>query len=148
MRTAQAVREAVSVPVLANGNIRTTADVRACLDHTGAAGVLSAESLLEDPALFSRPAPTPGGQLPGGCPPGPSGRQRAGLLLEYCDLADAHPTPMRMVTGHAFRMLGAPLQTLCPILDTTSMRIVMGYAFRIMGGLPYVDLNPSEWHRH
>ena len=45
------------MPVLANGNIRTLQDVHACLAYTGAAGVLSAESLLEDPALFSAPCP-------------------------------------------------------------------------------------------
>ena len=42
----QAVREAVSVPVLANGNIRTLHDVHHCLEYTGCAGVMSAESLL------------------------------------------------------------------------------------------------------
>ena len=29
------------------------------------------------------------------------------LLLEYCDLLDLHPTPWRMVKGHAFQLLGA-----------------------------------------
>lgn len=28
------------------------------------------------------------------------------LLLEYCDLLDLHPTPWRMVKGHAFQLLG------------------------------------------
>lgn len=86
------------MPVLANGNIRTLRDVHECLRYTGAAGVLSAESLLEDPALFSQRRLLPGGELRG-----PEG---ARLLLEYLDLVDAHPAPMRMVTGHAFKMLG------------------------------------------
>ena len=29
------------------------------------------------------------------------------LLLEYLDLVDLHPTPWRMVKGHAFQLLGA-----------------------------------------
>ena len=101
----QAVREAVSVPVLANGNIRTLGDVQRCLDFTGCAGVLSAESLLEDPGLFS-----PARALPGG---GFSGRHRAALMLEYLDIAAQHPPPMRMVTGHAFKMLGADSPMRC-----------------------------------
>ena len=94
----QAVREAVSVPVLANGNIRTLHDVQSCLEYTGCAGVMSAESLLEDPALFSPQRLQPGGDF--------KGAAGAKLLLEYLDLAEQHPTPMRMVTGHAFKMLG------------------------------------------
>lgn len=49
----QAVREAVRIPVLANGNIRNLQDVHDCIAYTGTQGVMSAESLLEDPALFS-----------------------------------------------------------------------------------------------
>ena len=48
----RAVKEAVSVPVFANGGIFTAADVRRCLEATGADGVMAGEALLEDPALF------------------------------------------------------------------------------------------------
>ena len=58
----QAVREAVRIPVLANGNIRNLEDVHDCLAYTGAVGVMSAESLLEDPALFSEHRLTPEGE--------------------------------------------------------------------------------------
>ena len=58
----QAVREAVRIPVLANGNIRNLQDVHDCLAYTGAVGVMSAESLLEDPALFSELRLTPEGE--------------------------------------------------------------------------------------
>lgn len=94
----QAVREAVSVPVLANGNIKTLHDVHRCMEYTGCVGVMSAESLLEDPALFSSVRLEPEGAF--------KGAAGAELLLEYLDLAEQHPTPMRMVTGHAFKMLG------------------------------------------
>lgn len=49
----RAVKNAVRIPVLANGNIRHMDDVQDCLDKTGAEGVLSAETLLENPALFA-----------------------------------------------------------------------------------------------
>lgn len=48
----RAVKAALAVPVLANGNIRHLGDAIACLQYTGADGVLSAEALLADPALF------------------------------------------------------------------------------------------------
>ncbi len=86
------------MPVLANGNIQTLHDVQRCMEYTGCVGVMSAESLLEDPALFSPARLTPEGEF--------RGTAGAQLLLEYLDLAEQHPTPMRMVTGHAFKMLG------------------------------------------
>ncbi len=49
----RAVKAALRVPVLANGNIRHMGDVTACMAYTGADGVLSAEGLLWDPALFA-----------------------------------------------------------------------------------------------
>ncbi|KAK9908593.1 hypothetical protein WJX75_000138 [Coccomyxa subellipsoidea] len=105
----KAVVQAVGVPVLANGNIRTLQDVHRCMDYTGAVGVLSAESLLEDPALFSPRRLLPGGAF--------GGAQGAQLLLEYLDLVEVRPAPMRMVTGHAFRMLGAWLSEFTDLRD-------------------------------
>jgi len=39
--------------IIANGGIEFTSDVQQCLDYTGADAVMSSESLLENPGLFS-----------------------------------------------------------------------------------------------
>ena len=65
------------IPILVNGNVASRADAERLLDYTGAAGVLSAEALLEYPALFSD-----------GVPPPPSRKE---LALEYMQLARDYP---------------------------------------------------------
>jgi tRNA-dihydrouridine synthase 1 len=93
-----AVKAALRVPVLANGNVCTLADADACMAATGADGILSAESLLADPALFSAARRAPGGAW------APLDGPRH--LLEYLDIAEEHPPPFRMMKGHAFKLLG------------------------------------------
>ena len=48
----QAVRDAVGIPVLANGNILSRADADACMAYTGAQGVLSAGLFPPDRLLY------------------------------------------------------------------------------------------------
>lgn len=43
----------MNIPVVANGGVHTFDDVLKCIKETGVDGVMSAESLLENPALFS-----------------------------------------------------------------------------------------------
>lgn len=49
----RAVKQAVSVPVLSNGNVRAWEDVLKNMRFTGADGIMTAEGVLADPSLFS-----------------------------------------------------------------------------------------------
>ena len=89
------MKEAVSVPVFANGNILTHADIARCLAETGADAVMSAEGQLYNAALF---ACSPSGGLH---PP------HADLALEYLDIVSGQktPTPPSGIKGHLFKLL-------------------------------------------
>ena len=109
------IKKALRVPVLANGDIRTRGEADACLEATGADGVLSAEPLLENPSLFSNPAmyePTdPSLPLP------VEGDVNCALLHEYLEITRTHQTPLRMVKGHVHNMVGSWLKEFTDLRD-------------------------------
>jgi len=90
-----AVKRAVSIPVFANGGIETQADYQRALEETGCDGVLSAEGLLEDPALFS------GRHVP-----------MDTLVRRYLELARQYKEDqiVKMAKKHCFQFLYASLQ--------------------------------------
>lgn len=47
------IKEAVRIPVIANGGVGNLADVERALELTGADGVMSSEGILSDPRLFA-----------------------------------------------------------------------------------------------
>ncbi|CAH8335628.1 unnamed protein product [Eruca vesicaria subsp. sativa] len=102
------VRNALRIPVLANGNVRCIEDVEDCIRETGVEGVLSAETLLENPAVFAgfRTAEwakdseeEEEGYVDGGLDQGD-------LVVEYLKLCEKHPVPWRMIRSHVHKMLG------------------------------------------
>eukprot|EP01051_Picozoa_sp_SAG22_P006190 SAG22_NODE_396_length_11127_cov_33.460011_11_plen_641_part_00 len=111
----KAVKDAVRIPVIANGNILSLADVGRCLAETNADAVMSAETLLENPALFAPLEPPPGGAAPappaphGGAAPAPQPRptMRPPWLqaVEYCEFAKRYPVQLSAVRAHLFKML-------------------------------------------
>lgn len=47
------IKEELNIPVIANGGIYDYSDVERCFEQTNCDAVMSAEGLLEYPALFS-----------------------------------------------------------------------------------------------
>lgn len=100
----KAVKNAVRIPVLANGNIRHMDDVQECLEETGVEGVLSAETLLDNPALFA-------GYCTSECVSDEDNKEagnldQADLVVEYLKLCEKYPVPWRMIRSHVHKMLG------------------------------------------
>ncbi|KAL3378387.1 hypothetical protein AABB24_004350 [Solanum stoloniferum] len=101
----KAVRNVVRIPVLANGNIRHIDDVHSCLEETGADGVLSADPLLENPALFAGYRTAEWGL-------GVTGMKeddkldQAELLIEYLRFCERYPVPWRIIRSHVHKLLG------------------------------------------
>lgn len=83
------------VPIIANGNVRTWDDVQQNLALTAANGIMSAEGLLDNPALFN------GGQAV----------DALQLADEYLDLAEKHPVKMKSMVFHIRRMCRELLTT-------------------------------------
>ncbi|KAK9135884.1 hypothetical protein Syun_015214 [Stephania yunnanensis] len=99
------VKDAVRIPVLANGNIRHVSDVYSCLEETGVEGVLSAETLLENPALFAG-FRTPEWVGDNEHSNKEGGLDQADLVIEYLKLCEKYPVPWRMIRSHVHKMLG------------------------------------------
>ena len=100
----RAVKQAVSIPVFANGNILYQSDINACLKATGADGVMSAEGQLYNPALFAGielPYDSTDSEILVRHP------RHADLALEYLsivrDLKSA--TSVSAIKGHLFKIM-------------------------------------------
>ena len=89
--TIKAVKNALGIPVVSNGNINNLAEVEQCLQYTGCDAVMSGCGLLANPALFS------GLEI-----------DKAELCLKYLDFARRYPPKgYQPVVKHLFNILGS-----------------------------------------
>lgn len=122
----RAVKEALSVPVFANGNIMYPQDWRDALEYTGADGVMSAEGNLYIPSIFSDALHTDLSQLART----DADRDAFGALEitriahEYLDIVAglATPTSSASIKGHMFKITRPALAV------HTDLRPVLGQA--------------------
>jgi tRNA-dihydrouridine synthase 1 len=96
------------LPILANGGIANLKDVRDCLHHTGADGVMSSEAILEYPPLFCDENFHLGYR---------SGPGRLELAREYLELAKQYPpdqggqgSGFKSIRAHIHKFIHADLQ--------------------------------------
>lgn len=74
----KAVKQAVTIPVMANGDVTTAADVLRILDHTGADAVMIGRGVLGNPWIFQEALALLEGKP---LPPGPSIDERVTVAL-------------------------------------------------------------------
>lgn len=122
-----AVRRCLNIPVLANGNVHSLADARACLAATGAAGVMCATGLLKNPRLFSeeRESPPPPADLclDSGDAPHPAAAAAAAqravdMGREYLALCHQYPPPeMRFARMHLRELFRGHIEAMHDVKD-------------------------------
>jgi len=122
----RAVKEALAIPVFANGNILYAQDWRDCLAYTGCDGVMSAEGNLYNPTLFHREL---GRDLSVLCDPAADHAQFEPMHLiriahEYLDIVARLKTPTShsALKGHMFKI------TRPALCIHTDLRPVLGNA--------------------
>ncbi|KAI8971855.1 dihydrouridine synthase-domain-containing protein [Mycotypha africana] len=104
----KAVKEAVKIPVVANGNILYYEDFQRCMDFTGCDAVMTAEGSLYNPAIFSKDMKLPPLAID--------------MAQEYLDICKDVKTIGSAIKGHLFKILHSTLP------HHTEMRARLGKA--------------------
>ncbi|EGG21642.1 tRNA-dihydrouridine synthase 1-like protein [Cavenderia fasciculata] len=109
------VKEAVSIPVFANGSVDEYKDIVPCLEESGADGVMSADGILANPAMFSGLDMT-----------------LTDVCREYLDICDQIPTDFFLIRSHCYKMLKRHMDDyedirykISKMIDVTDMRGIL-----------------------
>lgn len=84
----KAVKKALQIPVIANGNVRYQTDIDYVLKETGCDGIMVAESHLHNPLIFSS-----------------TKKSCFSILHDYFDLCKEIKTKMQEIKSHTFKIL-------------------------------------------
>ena len=84
------IRESVSIPVVSNGNIRCQEDIQKNLAFTGAKGIMTAEAILRNPAIFKIG--------------NPQNMLRVKMAKIYLHLCDVKKPPIRWASQHVLHI--------------------------------------------
>ncbi|KAG8935629.1 hypothetical protein FRC02_007340 [Tulasnella sp. 418] len=146
----RAVKNAVKVPVFANGNVLYSEDIDRCLEFTGADAYMSAEPQLHNPTIFLDPK-----SVSASCPPF---RSHASLALEYLEIVESLDTPTNpsSVKGHLFKLMQPGLSKETDLrdrlgkLNSKGAEMIAGYRkiCEEMKGRMERDAKESGWDPH
>lgn len=109
------------IPIVANGNVRCRADAEQCLRQTGAVAVMSACSLLTNPALFDETESESDNVLAHGVSRNYANIDKA---LRYLELVAQHGAPGQNVSRHMHDMLPPSVFRASPSFASTVDQIV------------------------
>ena len=98
------IKETVSIPVFANGGIRTLEDVQKCLEYTGVDGVMTSEAILENPAFFS-----------------PEWHHIEQVMSEYIDFAEKYEENINTTRSHLYKSLYSGLKVHTDLRDSLTV---------------------------
>ena len=120
------------VPIIANGGISNMDDVRRCFEYCGADGVMSSESILEYPPLFTETNVL-------SCNYKRTGPGRLQIAEDYLKLCEKYPpdkggqgSGMKCIRAHLHRFLHADLQTHTEVRDAVVKTFKMEAAWNVV----------------